>query len=258
MKIKNEWDQSNQYDSGNKYNPHRQNDYYGMPGANGHLTDNSNQGNKKNNTAAWVIVGIVIVAIIGFWIYFYNQNSYNNYDYDNLSSFYDSSEVDTSYNNYIYENLTRPHDSSEDTNSYDDEPEKEVEKDEIGMYSEAKSEKQRIFDELDKEIKEINKTLPMTVDIGIDWINIAYTKYCIIYTYSVDEDLLDMELFKQNKTEIKKDIKNNIRKQEGVSKLGIESMSSLCKELNLILRIQYKGNKTKKTCNIDIHYTELQ
>ena len=105
--------------------------------------------------------------------------------------------------------------------------------------------------------EEKKSELPMEIEDGLTMTDMTLTNNCLTYSIKFDESLYDISMLKMNKKELKKMMKENIKDMDTSFDFTEKTFLTICKEMGINLRFHFKGNKTKKSCDIDIYHTEL-
>ena len=151
-----------------------------------------------------------------------------------------------------------PHD--EDFYNYDDyydEPIEEVAEDEsTALYDDYQDDNDYSvsLSELKSMIREYNDELPEYIDEGMELEAVYLNGDYVIYTYNLDEDIYDMDYFRTNRSEVKRDIKNNILNstdEDGISFLNA------CKNNDKGISYRYVGKTSGNAYTISISPSEL-
>lgn len=205
----------------------------------------NNSSDKKGKKAVWIICGLLGVLVIGLIINAIIRKSNENEYYMNQMAEWERETASAIVNE----------EDADDTMAADEYSEEAVV--EAEEAAETVEDEESLFENFKREIEGENSTLPMEVDYGTTLTKMAVTKYYIIFTYTIDEDLMDLSLMRQNKKKIKKLIKENIQNMSGEDKEAFQYIANTCKKLKINWRCHYQGNKTKKSFDVDLRYTEL-
>lgn len=101
-------------------------------------------------------------------------------------------------------------------------------------------------------IAEVNKGFPMKVDKGMVVRKCYLDGDYVMFDYDCDEDVLDMDLMEQNKTEIQEDIKNFF------ISVDADFITHMCLKVNKGVGYKFVGDSTGKTVLIRFSCQELE
>ena len=101
-------------------------------------------------------------------------------------------------------------------------------------------------------IAEVNKGFPMKVDKGMVVRKCYLDGDYVMFDYDCDEDVLDMDLMEQNKTEIQEDIKKFFKSVDA------DFITHMCLIVNKGVGYKFVGDSTGKTVLIRFSCQELE
>ena len=101
-------------------------------------------------------------------------------------------------------------------------------------------------------IAEVNKGFPMKVDKGMVVRKCYLDGDYVMFDYDCDEDVLDMDLMEQNKTEIQEDIKKFFKSVDA------DFITHMCLKVNKGVGYKFVGDSTGKTVLIRFSCQELE
>lgn len=98
-----------------------------------------------------------------------------------------------------------------------------------------------------------NAQCPMQIDGMTILSSVSLEGNNFVYNYSIDENSISIETFKQNKTAVKANIKQALFAPDP----SLKQMISTCKEANIGILYKYVGNVSGNVCIIEISPSEF-
>ena len=187
-------------------------------------TSGNNSDNKGYKTAILVtIIVILAIALIVVLVIAFNKNKHDDKDYHKSDKFNPVEEV------VVEEPVTLYDDYQEEDNS-------------ISLY------------ELKSFIREYNDELPEYIDEGMDLETVYLDGDYVVYSYSLDEDIYDIDYFRTNRSDVKRSLKNELfNNTEEDVKIFIKA----CKDNNKGIAYRFVGLFSGDACTIYISPNEL-
>ena len=182
-----------------------------------------NNSDKKGSKTAILVTIIVILSIALIVVLFIAFNRNNQYDED----YYD----------------------------YDDPIEEVVEDESVALYDDYQEEDNSIsLYELKSFIREYNDELPEYIDEGMDLETVYLDGDYVVYSYSLDEDIYDIDYFRTNRSDVKRSLKNDILSH---TEEDVKIFIKACKDNNKGIAYRFVGLFSGDACTIYINPNEL-
>ena len=108
-------------------------------------------------------------------------------------------------------------------------------------------------DLLEIMITSTNAQCPMQIDEVTILSSVSLEGTNVVYNYSLDEDVVTMDVIEQNKISIKSNLKRALSTQDPIMK----QMISACKEANTGISYRYVGDTSGNVCVIKFSSSEL-
>lgn len=128
-----------------------------------------------------------------------------------------------------------------------------ISKDEVKDLAEGKIDPISPRDLLEIMITSTNAQCPMQIDEVTILSSVSLEGTNVVYNYSLDEDVVTMDVIEQNKISIKSNLKQALSTPDPTMK----QMISECKEANTGISYRYVGNTTGNVCVIKFGPSEL-
>lgn len=119
---------------------------------------------------------------------------------------------------------------------------------------EVMSPEEKNFSFLKKAIAEANNSYPMKVEEGIVAKKCYLDGEYVMYDYECDEDVIDMDILSQNRSNIKTAIKKNLKNADSETLM----FKRMCEKANKGIGYKYIGNTSGKSVLIEINNKELK
>lgn len=128
-----------------------------------------------------------------------------------------------------------------------------ISKDEVRDLAEGKIDPISPRDLLEIMITSTNAQCPMQIDEVTILSSVSLEGTNVVYNYSLDEDVVTMDVIEQNKISIKSNLKRALSTQDPIMK----QMISACKEANTGISYRYVGDTSGNVCVIKFSSSEL-
>lgn len=107
---------------------------------------------------------------------------------------------------------------------------------------------------LEQALREVNQTLPETIDEGIVMEKIKLEGDYVVYYYTMDEDYYSIDIIRNNKSEMKKAMKDEFL---NTTDSDVRLFMSICKENHKGIATRYQGSDSGDSYTIYISPSEL-
>lgn len=107
---------------------------------------------------------------------------------------------------------------------------------------------------LKNEVKNSKRTLPMQIDEATTWTDIVIEPNCVVYIYELEESIISIELFKENKKFVKEELTKNVVENKDTAFVGFKKN---CKLAGKGIKYKYIGSETNEAFEVTFKASEL-